>query len=143
MLGAKRSARRLPVAHHATSSSVQFAGATTFQRSASPQIFRHCFCFSPHKGRLTSLKCPVNTVALPILRFPPYSGWRRISSHAQFTQILREVFSPLSQRCLPYVQPLPVLTLRLHHEMYMGVCLIRVQNHCIPMLERELLARKL
>jgi len=95
-----------------------------------------------HVRRLTSTHGAINPVGLRGLILAAHGALSRIGLDALFSKVPGKLTPPLAECRLSNVQPLPLLAHRLNDEVNMRVWLIRMQDHRISMLKRELLARE-
>jgi hypothetical protein len=62
--------------------------------------------------------------------------------HPMGAQMSRELLSPLPKSCLSDIEPDSLLAHSLHNHMDMRMRLICMQDHRVPVLERERLSRE-
>jgi hypothetical protein len=67
---------------------------------------------------------------------------RRIRDDAPLTHRLGEILAPMAQHVLINMQPAAVLAFGFDDHVDMGVFLVGVEHHCVPVLEGELLERE-
>jgi hypothetical protein len=80
----------------------------------------------------------IDPVSLPRLRHGSYRPLSRIGCHAVPAQVPGKLPSPFPQRGFPDVQPRPVVAHRLDDHVHVGVGLIGMKYHRVPILRPEL-----
>ena len=84
----------------------------------------------------------INAIALTRHRHASDYPISCIGRNSLRPKMSRKLVPPLPQCRLADIQSPPLLARRLDDQMNMRVRLVCVQNHCIPMLQRELFARE-